>query len=225
MLSLQNGVDNEDRIDAKLGAGRAMGGVAQVFATIESPGVIRHHAAGRIIFGELDGRIQEWIAEPLGQVQQLHAELTEAHDVAKAGGAELRGELLDALVASEEKALGAAVLSEAGDAAQRLALAILYRLRTGDAARVKMLHQGEEERQIGRRHPLLVQRENEIAPAGVDEKVRVLHALRDALICQQLSDIVTGEKGRKLLRHHIGVDGHRFSRTGLGRHMERIGAA
>ena len=55
VLSLQNGVDNEDRIDATLGAGRAMGGVAQVFATIESPGVIRHQAAGRIIFGELDG--------------------------------------------------------------------------------------------------------------------------------------------------------------------------
>jgi len=52
-------VDNEDKIDAKLGAGRAMGGVAQVFATIESPGVIRHHAAGRIIFGELDGRISD----------------------------------------------------------------------------------------------------------------------------------------------------------------------
>jgi 2-dehydropantoate 2-reductase len=59
VLSLQNGVDNEDKIDAKLGAGRAMGGVAQVFATIEAPGVIRHHAAGRIIFGELDGRISE----------------------------------------------------------------------------------------------------------------------------------------------------------------------
>ena len=59
MLSLQNGVDNEERIDAQLGAGRAMGGVAQVFATIEAPGVIRHHAAGRIIFGELDGRVSE----------------------------------------------------------------------------------------------------------------------------------------------------------------------
>src|SRR2546422_10472634 len=59
VLSLQNGVDNEDRIDAKLGAGRAMGGVAQVFATIESPGVIRHQAAGRIIFGEMDGKVSE----------------------------------------------------------------------------------------------------------------------------------------------------------------------
>jgi len=59
VLSLQNGVDNEERIDAQLGAGRAMGGVAQVFAAIEAPGVIRHHAAGRIIFGELDGRVSE----------------------------------------------------------------------------------------------------------------------------------------------------------------------
>jgi 2-dehydropantoate 2-reductase len=59
VLSLQNGVDNEDKIDAQLGAGRAMGGVAQVFATIEAPGVIRHHAAGRIILGELDGRVSE----------------------------------------------------------------------------------------------------------------------------------------------------------------------
>jgi 2-dehydropantoate 2-reductase len=59
VLSLQNGVDNEDKIDAKLGAGRAMGGVAQVFATIESPGVIQHQAAGRIIFGELDGQVTE----------------------------------------------------------------------------------------------------------------------------------------------------------------------
>jgi 2-dehydropantoate 2-reductase len=57
VLSLQNGVDNEDKIDAKLGTGRAMGGVAQVFATIESPGVIRHQAAGRIIFGEMDGSV------------------------------------------------------------------------------------------------------------------------------------------------------------------------
>jgi len=56
VLSLQNGVDNEDKLDDILGAGHAMGGVAQVFALIERPGVIAHHFLGRIIFGELDGR-------------------------------------------------------------------------------------------------------------------------------------------------------------------------
>src|SRR5438552_814255 len=57
VLSLQNGVDNEDTIDEILGPGHAMGGVAQVFAAIDRPGVIAHHFAGRIIFGELDGRL------------------------------------------------------------------------------------------------------------------------------------------------------------------------
>src|SRR5262245_27970148 len=38
VLSLQNGVDSEDKIDPALGSGRAMGSVAQVFATIEAPG-------------------------------------------------------------------------------------------------------------------------------------------------------------------------------------------
>jgi 2-dehydropantoate 2-reductase len=56
VLSLQNGVDNEDKIDAILGAGHALGGAAYVFAVIEAPGVIVHRFAGRIVFGEMDGR-------------------------------------------------------------------------------------------------------------------------------------------------------------------------
>jgi len=56
VLSLQNGVDNEAKIDAALGAGHAVGGVAYVFATIEGPGVIAHTQGGRIVLGELDGQ-------------------------------------------------------------------------------------------------------------------------------------------------------------------------
>ena len=59
ILSLQNGVDNEDIIDEILGAGRALGGAAFVFSTIESPGVIAHTLLGRIVFGEMDGRASE----------------------------------------------------------------------------------------------------------------------------------------------------------------------
>jgi len=55
VLSLQNGVDNEARIDAALGAGHALGGAAYIFAIIEAPGVIAHRFGGRIVFGELDG--------------------------------------------------------------------------------------------------------------------------------------------------------------------------
>src|SRR5262245_57958837 len=55
VLPIQNGVDNEDKLAQILGGGHTMGGVAQVFATIEAPGVIRHALLGRIIFGEMDG--------------------------------------------------------------------------------------------------------------------------------------------------------------------------
>jgi 2-dehydropantoate 2-reductase len=56
VVSLQNGVDNEETLDRVLGPGHAVGGVAYVFATIESPGVIAHRLGGRVVFGELDGR-------------------------------------------------------------------------------------------------------------------------------------------------------------------------
>ncbi len=55
ILSLQNGVDNEEKIGAIVGPGHVLGGVAYVFAAIESPGVIVHALGGRIVFGELDG--------------------------------------------------------------------------------------------------------------------------------------------------------------------------
>jgi len=55
VLSIQNGVDNEETIGRILGLGHVMGGVAYVFSNIESPGVIVHHQLGRIVFGEMDG--------------------------------------------------------------------------------------------------------------------------------------------------------------------------
>ncbi len=48
-------MDNEDKLARILGPGHVLGGVAQVFATIEAPGVIAHTLLGRIVFGEMDG--------------------------------------------------------------------------------------------------------------------------------------------------------------------------
>jgi 2-dehydropantoate 2-reductase len=56
VLSIQNGVDNEDKLIRILGPGHVLGGIAQVFTTIEAPGVIRHVQLGRIVFGEMDDR-------------------------------------------------------------------------------------------------------------------------------------------------------------------------
>lgn len=55
VLSLQNGIDNEEKLAGSLGAGHVLGGVAYVFSNIESPGVIAHHQLGRIILGEMTG--------------------------------------------------------------------------------------------------------------------------------------------------------------------------
>jgi 2-dehydropantoate 2-reductase len=59
VVSLQNGVDNEETLDEVLGGGVALGGAAYVFASIASPGVITHTFAGRIVFGEMDGRASD----------------------------------------------------------------------------------------------------------------------------------------------------------------------
>jgi 2-dehydropantoate 2-reductase len=52
VLSLQNGIDNEERIAAVVGAEHVLGGAAYILASIQSPGVIRSGTA-RIVIGEL----------------------------------------------------------------------------------------------------------------------------------------------------------------------------
>ena len=57
VISLQNGIDNEDRIASMIDPRYVAGGVAFIFAGVVEPGVIRHTGgAARITFGELDGR-------------------------------------------------------------------------------------------------------------------------------------------------------------------------
>lgn len=59
ILSLQNGVDNEERIAAVVGEDKVLGGVAYIGAAISEPGVIVHTAEGRIVFGEVRGGISQ----------------------------------------------------------------------------------------------------------------------------------------------------------------------
>jgi 2-dehydropantoate 2-reductase len=57
VLTLQNGVVNVDTLARLLGAARVLGGLVYGFAVIEAPGVVRHTQGGRIVVGELDGRL------------------------------------------------------------------------------------------------------------------------------------------------------------------------
>jgi 2-dehydropantoate 2-reductase len=58
LVSFQNGVEAIDRIGKAYGRGRTLGGVANIAAVIEQPGVIRHTGTmAGLTFGELDGSL------------------------------------------------------------------------------------------------------------------------------------------------------------------------
>jgi 2-dehydropantoate 2-reductase len=56
ILSLQNGVENEDLLAKTLGRFCVMGGMAYIGAELTSPGVVVHSAAGAVAFGERHGK-------------------------------------------------------------------------------------------------------------------------------------------------------------------------
>lgn len=57
LISLQNGVDNEEKLAQILGADKILGGVAYIGAGIKEPGVILHTLSGKFVFGEMQGGI------------------------------------------------------------------------------------------------------------------------------------------------------------------------
>jgi len=60
IVSLQNGVDNEEIISSVVGASHVMGGIAYIFAEIVGPGVIAHTGGpASLQFGEMEGTRSE----------------------------------------------------------------------------------------------------------------------------------------------------------------------
>lgn len=63
VVSLQNGVDNEERFSAILGEDRVVGGAAYIFATIAEPGVIDHTGGpASVVVGEWRGGTSQRVA-------------------------------------------------------------------------------------------------------------------------------------------------------------------
>jgi 2-dehydropantoate 2-reductase len=57
VISLQNGVSNEEQLAARIGPDHVVGGVAYVLTGIAEPGVVRHSGGPTTFaFGEMDGR-------------------------------------------------------------------------------------------------------------------------------------------------------------------------
>jgi 2-dehydropantoate 2-reductase len=81
VLSLQNGVDNEDKLAQAIGQAHVMGGAAFIFTGKAEPGVIVHTGGPTsITFGELDGQVTERAQRLLECCQQagFAAELSES---------------------------------------------------------------------------------------------------------------------------------------------------
>jgi len=79
VVSLQNGVENEEKLAHVVGEDHVMGGAAFIFAGIAEPGVIVHSGGpASITFGEMDGRISERARRLLAWCGQagLQAELS-----------------------------------------------------------------------------------------------------------------------------------------------------
>lgn len=55
VVSLQNGIDNEDRIAEVIGREHALGGAAYILAAVREPGVIEAGGPLAMVIGELDG--------------------------------------------------------------------------------------------------------------------------------------------------------------------------
>jgi len=63
ILSLQNGVDNEENLVREHGAGAVLGGLVYIFANIAEPGVIAQTGGPRrVLFGELTGERSERVS-------------------------------------------------------------------------------------------------------------------------------------------------------------------
>jgi 2-dehydropantoate 2-reductase len=71
VVSLQNGIDNEEKMAAVIGPSRVVGGAAFIFSAIVEPGVIAHTGGpARILFGELDGRRSDRVEKLLAACRE-----------------------------------------------------------------------------------------------------------------------------------------------------------
>jgi 2-dehydropantoate 2-reductase len=82
VVSLQNGVDNEEKLAASLGEGRIVGGAAYIFATISEPGVIDHTGGpARLVVGEWTGGTSERVTALVEAFRDAGVDIEESPDI------------------------------------------------------------------------------------------------------------------------------------------------
>jgi len=85
VVSFQNGVEAEDALVEAFGKVRVLGGVANIAAVIETPGLVRHNGTMALLqFGELDGRRSPRVEKLLGICLRATIEAKVPDDIGKA---------------------------------------------------------------------------------------------------------------------------------------------
>lgn len=84
ILTLQNGLGNEEQLAALFGANKIMGGVAFLCSNRGEPGTVHHLGAGRIIVGEFAGSNMERAKEIARMFEHSGVECKATDDLAKA---------------------------------------------------------------------------------------------------------------------------------------------
>jgi 2-dehydropantoate 2-reductase len=79
ILSLQNGIDNADKIKQLWPDALTLAGVVYIGSQLSRPGMIKHSTGGRIVFGELDGRVHQ----RTGAVEQLFSSAQILYEVSR----------------------------------------------------------------------------------------------------------------------------------------------
>jgi len=93
ILTLQNGVDAEARIQELLPGARIVGGVAYIYAKIAEPGVIEHYKKGAVAIGEWGTSLRTGqTEEPVSHPAAPHSKglFTKLGELRKSGGPSLK---------------------------------------------------------------------------------------------------------------------------------------
>lgn len=82
VVSLQNGVDNEERFSAIVGPDRVIGGAAYIFAAVAEAGVIEHTGGpASLVVGEWRGGTSTRVAELVARFRAAHVDAEESPDI------------------------------------------------------------------------------------------------------------------------------------------------
>ena len=93
VVSLQNGVDNEERLAAVLGDDWVVGGAAYIFATIAAPGVIDHTGGpASVVVDEWRGGDSQRVTSLVSRSERSTSPPTTRRTSVRCCGAELSGQ-------------------------------------------------------------------------------------------------------------------------------------